>query len=247
MDKIREIHADSHCIYGAPKITEIMRKDGDTISEKTVGNYMREIGIRACYVRPWTRTTVDSDFSEKLINILDEQFNPAEPNAVWCSDITYIWTLTGFVYLTSIMDLFSRKIISWTLSTTLEAQCVIDTIEMAKANRMGITPRIIHSDRGIQYTCSSYYEATSGIQRSYSKKAYPWDNACIEAFHSLIKREWLNRHRIIDYYHAKKLVFEYINAFYNTIRIHSHCGYLSPDSFELEFLKRMENQHKKTG
>ena len=97
-----------------------MRKKGDAISDKTVGNYMREIGIRACYTKPYTKTTIQPDFSRKLRNILKEQFDPVEPNAVWCSDITYVWTYTGFVYLTSIMDLYSRKIISWVLSDTLE-------------------------------------------------------------------------------------------------------------------------------
>ena len=96
---------------------------------------MRQMGIRAQWSKPWTITTKDSDFSTELQNILDEQFNPDRPNAVWCSDITYIWTIDGFVYLTSVMDLFSRKIIAWTLSETLEVSCVIDTINKAKARR----------------------------------------------------------------------------------------------------------------
>ena len=111
-ERILEIYHDSHQNYGAPKITECLKKEGETIAEKTVGNYMRELGIKAQYVKPYTVTTIDSDFSEELENILDEQFNPTEPDAVWCSDITYIWTFAGFVYLTSIMDLYSRKIIA---------------------------------------------------------------------------------------------------------------------------------------
>ena len=101
--------------YGAPKITVELRKTGEVISERTVGTYMRQMGIRAQWSKPWTITTKDSDFSTELQNILDEQFNPDRPNAVWCSDITYIWTIDGFVYLASVMDLFSRKIIAWTL------------------------------------------------------------------------------------------------------------------------------------
>ncbi|MGI6719469.1 MAG: IS3 family transposase [Anaerovoracaceae bacterium] len=118
--KIKEIYDESHQNYGAPKIREILNQNGETIAEKTVGNYMREMGIKAQYVKPYTVTTIDSNFSEELVNILNEDFNPEEPNAVWCSDITYIWTYEGFVYLTCIMDLFSRKIISWVLSTTLD-------------------------------------------------------------------------------------------------------------------------------
>ena len=106
----------------------------------------RQMGIRAQWSKPWTITTKDSDFSTELQNILDEQFNPDRPNTVWCSDITYIWTIDGFVYLTSIMDLFSRKIIAWTLSETLEVSCVIDAINKAKARRNIDQPLIIHSD-----------------------------------------------------------------------------------------------------
>ena len=231
--KIQDIYDESKQNYGAPKITRKLRQNGEIISERTVGKYMKEMGIRAQWVKPWTITTIDSDFSNELQNILNEQFTPDRPNAVWCSDITYIWTTDGFVYLTSIMDLFSRKIIAWTLSQTLEVSCVIDTISKAKARRSTELPLIIHSDRGSQYVSQAYREATAKMQRSYSRKAFPWDNACIESFHALIKREWLNRFKIHDYRQAYRLVFEYIEAFYNTKRIHSHCDFLSPNEFEL--------------
>lgn len=231
-DKIKKIYDNSHQNYGAPKITRELRKTGENISERTVGKYMKQMGIKAQWIRPWTVTTKDSDFSNELQNILDEQFNPERPNAVWCSDITYIWTMEGFVYLTSIMDLYSRKIIAWTLSKTLETSCVIETINKAKAKRSTELPLIIHSDRGSQYVSKEYKQATAKMSRSYSKKAFPWDNACIESFHSLIKREWLNRFKISNYKHAYRLVFEYLETFYNTKRIHSHCDYMSPDDFE---------------
>ena len=230
--KIQDIYDKSKQNYGAPKITRQLRRSGEVISERTVGKYMQEMGIKAQWVKPWIITTRDSDFSNELQNILDEQFNPDRPNAVWCSDITYIWTMDGFVYLTSIMDLFSRKIIAWTLSRTLEVSCVVDAINKAKIRRNTEMPLIIHSDRGSQYVSKAYKEATAKMKRSYSKKAFPWDNACIESFHSLIKREWLNRFRIRDYKQAYRLVFEYLEAFYNTKRIHSHCDYMSPNEFE---------------
>ena len=157
------------------------------------------MGIKAQWIKPWTVTTKDSDFSNELQNILDEQFNPDGPNAVWCSDITYIWTTDGFVCLTSIMDLYSRRIIAWTLSHTLEVSCVIDTMNKAKARRKTDLPLILHSDRGSQYVSQEYRKATAKMQHSYSKKAFPWDNACIESFHALIKREWPNRFKIRDY------------------------------------------------
>jgi putative transposase len=230
--KIKEIYDDSKQNYGAPKITKELQKEGEVIAERTVGTYMKEMGIKAQWVKPWTITTKDSDFSNELQNILDEQFNPDRPNAVWCSDITYIWTVDGFVYLTSIMDLYSRKIIAWTLSNELEVSCVIDAITKAKARRKIDLPLIIHSDRGSQYVSKAYREVTENMKRSYSKKAFPWDNACIESFHALIKREWLNRFLIRDFKQAYRLVFEYLEAFYNTKRIHSHCDYMSPNDFE---------------
>lgn len=230
--KIQTIYDDSKQNYGAPKITKELQKSGETISERTVGKYMKEMGIRAQWVKPWTTTTRDSDFSKELHNILNEQFNPDRPNAVWCTDITYIWTRDGFVYLTSIMDLYARKIIAWTLSDNMEVSCVINTINKAKERRNTDLPLIIHSDRGSQYVSKAYRDATEKYQLSYSHTGYPYDNACIESFHSLIKREWLNRFAITDYNQAYRLVFEYIETFYNTVRSHSHCDYMSPNDFE---------------
>ena len=232
---IQKIYDGSKQNYGAPKITAELRKAGEVISQRTVGKYMREMGIRAQWVKPWTTTTRDSDFSKELHNVLNEQFNPDRPNAVWCSDITYIWTADGFVYLTSIMDLYSRKIIAWSLSETMEVSCVTETVRKALQRRNTDQPLILHSDRGSQYVSRAYREITEKFQLSYSHKGYPYDNACIESFHSLIKREWLDRFKIRDFNHAYGLVFEYVEAFYNTVRIHSHCNYMSPEQFEKLF------------
>lgn len=130
------------------------------------------------------------------------------------------------------MDLFARKIIAWTLADTMEVSTVVETINKAKARRNIYMPLIIHSDRGSQYVSNAWRDATKLMQRSYSHSGYPYDNACIESFHSLIKREWLNRFNIRNYNHAYRLIFEYIETFYNTVRIHSHCDYMSPDEFE---------------
>ena len=143
-EKIQKIYEDSHQNYGAPKITAELRKSGEQISEKTVGNYMRQMKIKAQWVKPYIQTTIDSDFNQKLKNILNEEFNPAQPDSVWCSDITYIWTFEGFVYLTSVMDLYSRKTIFWVLSETLEATRVVECIEKAKRVRNVEKPLIFH-------------------------------------------------------------------------------------------------------
>ena len=198
-DKICDIYDESHQNYGAPKIAKKLKEEGETISKKTVGNYMREMGLKAQWIKPYT--------------------------------------------ITSIMDLYSRKIISWVLSDTLETKWVVEAVNKAKKVRNVSKPLILHSDRGRQYTAKDYADATSGMTLSYSKKAYPWDNACIESFHSLLKREWINRFKITDYNHAYKLIFEYIEAFYNTVRIHSHCDYVSPNEYEKKYwikLRQME-------
>lgn len=214
---------------------------GYKIAERTVGKYMRELGIHAVYLTPWTTTTRNSKFDKQLINILDEQFNPLRPNAVWCIDTTYIPVHDGFVYLTSIMDLYSRRIIGWDLSETLEVSNVIPLIEKTKHSRHISKPLIMHSDRGSQFTSEAYNQVTANMTLSYSKKAYPWDNACIESFHALIKREWINRFKIHSYSEAKRLVFQYIETFYNTVRIHSHCGFKSPKQLEDEYQTQIQN------
>ena len=241
--KIMDIYEDSRHIYGAPKITQVLRFMGEDISERTVTRYMKEMGIHAFYRKPYTVTTRSIDFTDKLKNKLKREFSPERPDSVWCTDITYIHTDKGFLYLSCIMDLYSRRIIAWELGKTLETKYVIRAIRKA-IERTGRRPQVIHTDRGVQYTSEEYINCTKGVDRSYSSKGNPWDNACIESFHALIKREWLWRFQIKDYDHAYSLIFEYIDAFYNTTRIHSHCDYKSPLAYEngyYEKLKKIEH------
>lgn len=231
---IHQVYKESKQIYGAPKITASLQQNGVYVSEKTVGRYMREDGLKAIWVRSSIRTTIDPDFDVKLKNVLKREFNPDKPNAVWVTDITYIRTLKGFVYLTCVMDLFSRRIIGWHVSESLATEGVIQAVSKAKQTRKVTQPVVIHSDRGCQYVSAAYLAATPAAEfiRSYSKKGTPWDNACIESFHALIKREWLNRHVIQDFDHAHRLIFEYIEAFYNTVRLHGYNDMCSPYDFE---------------
>lgn len=239
--EITKVYHESNQIYGAPKIAQLLRANKHVLSTKTVSNYMKELCIKAIWVTPYKRTTIDPSFSTDLQNILERKFNPSRPNAVWVTDITYIYTLSGFVYLTSVMDLYSRKIIGWHLSSDLSTEGVLIAIKKAQRSRDVTNPVIIHSDRGSQYVSKDYIEATPAHSyiRSYSKKATPWDNACIESFHSLIKREWLNRYVIHDIKQAQALVFEFIETFYNTKRIHSHCGMTSPVVYENNYKNKI--------
>lgn len=231
---IKDIYDDSKSIYGAPKITHKLHEQGFKTTERTVTRYMKEMGIKACWVRPYTVTTHSENFSSELKNILSRNFSPESPNSYWCTDITYIPTDKGFVYLSCIMDLYSRRIVSWELAPSLETKYVVKAVEKAILTS-GARPKVIHTDRGVQYTSVAYYDETEGIIKSYSEKGTPWDNACIESFHSLIKREWLNRFKIKDINEAHMLVFEYIDLFYNTRRIHSFCNYLAPYVYEHQY------------
>ena len=193
------------------------------------------MGLKACWIKKWHAVPKVKLDSIKLKNLLKQKFNSKRPDAVWRTDITYIWTSEGFMYLSTIMDLFSRKIIDWELSRTMEEEFVIKTVEKAKTERRIKRPLIIHSDRGSHHKADAYIKATEKMKRSYSKVHYPYDNACIESFHSLIKWEWLYRFQIQGYEHCRSLVFEYIETFYNTKRIHSHCGFTSPNEYEAKF------------
>ncbi len=194
---------------------------------------MKQENLKARYRRRNKHNTLTSDFNIKLTNILERNFDPDQPNALWCTDITYIWTQEGFVYLTSVMDLFSKKIIAWELSKTLCADAVVRCVAKAISRRRLTHPAVIHSDRGTQYVSKKYLEVLGNqLIPSYSRKGNPWDNACIESFHALIKREWINFYKVRNYEHAYQIIFEYIETFYNTVRIHGSCNYESPDNYE---------------
>src|SRR5690554_5104399 len=197
---------------------------------------MKQLGIKAHYRKKVTQTTVSSDFTSKLKNVLNRQFNPSDPNSVWVSDITYIWSEHGFVYLTSIMDLYSRKIIAWELSETLSVEGILSCINKTKRTRNFSNPVIIHSDRGTQYVSNDYKSNLGyGFVLSYSNKGNPWDNACIESFHALIKREWLSKYYFKNINSVRRAVFEYIDVFYNRKRIHSTIGYQTPIQYEISY------------
>ena len=179
-------------VYGVPEIAYVLNEIRITASV-----YMREMDIKAGYIHLRARTTINSDFSSTLHNLLKREFNPEHPNVVWCIDITYIWIVDeGFVYLTCIMDLYSRKIVAWMLSRIMEAEEVLQSVRKAKERRDLEDVLVLYSDCGIQFVCGKYQELTADMKTSYSRKGNPWDNACIESFHALIKRECLKHHRI---------------------------------------------------
>lgn len=235
--EIQAIHDESKEIYGAPKNHQKLKNRDNKTPLPTVSLYMRQMGIKAHYVKKTTKTAINSDLSSKLVNHVNRNFKVSKPNTIWVTDITYIWTMYDeFIYLTSVMDLYSRKIIAWELTDTLEVSCVTKCIEKAKASKTIDKPLIIHSDRGSHYIAQAYLKLFGKhMITSYSRKGDPWDNAYIESFHALIKREWLKRFKILNLPHAMVLVFEYIETFYNTKKIHGTLNYLTPNEFEKQY------------
>jgi putative transposase len=184
--------------------------------------------------------TTDSNHDLNIYpNLLNRQFSVEEPNQVWVSDITYIWTLEGWVYLSSVMDLFSRKIVGWSLASHMKKELPIEALKMAIISRQPGVGLIHHSDRGSQYCSHDYIDILKEkeMQISMSRKGDPYDNACIESFHATIKKDLIYRKRFITREEAIKAINFYIGNFYNEKRKHSTLGNTSPNKFERKHQK----------
>jgi putative transposase len=232
--KINKSFHESFGTYGSPRVHDDLIEWGYTISQKTVARMMREMGLKATQKEKFVVTT---DSNHDLIiypNILNRQFSVEEPNQAWVTDITYIWTLEGWVYLASVMDLFSRKIVGWSLADHMKKELAIQALNMAIIQRQPGKELIHHSDRGSQYCSHDYIDILKEKEMniSMSKKGDPYDNACIESFHATIKKDLIYRRRFKTRVEAIKAVNYYISGFYNERRKHSTLGNSSPNQFE---------------
>jgi len=232
--KISKSFHESFGTYGSPRVHSDLVDWGYIISQKTVARMMKEMGLKATLVDQFVVTT-DSNHDLLIYpNLVNRQFNVEEPNRVWASDITYIWTLEGWVYLASIMDLFSRKIVGWSMASHMKKELSIHALNMAIVSRQPAEGLIHHSDRGSQYCSNNYIDILKekNIQISMSKKGDPYDNACIESFHATIKKDLIYRRRFKTREEAMKAINYYISSFYNEKRKHSTLGNNSPNQFE---------------
>ncbi len=238
-EKIEKVFEESRHTYGSPRIHARLIQHGVKVSQRRVAKLMKLAGIKSKVKKKYKATT-DSDHHYPISdNLLDRNFTPNAPNKAWVSDITYIRTSQGWLYLTTIMDLFDRQIIGWALSKTMK---VMDTIVpawlMATAKRPIASELIFHSDRGVQYASTKFrkvLEANKLIKQSMSRRANCWDNAVAEAFFKTLKTELVYHHRFDTRNQAEIAVFEYIETWYNRKRIHSSLGYLTPIQMELNF------------
>ena len=233
-ERVFEIYKESNCVYGSRKITRILkRKYKVLVNHKRVENIMREAGIQSKASKKYKATTNSKHDLPVSENLLNRDFHADRPNQKMVSDITYIRTDEGWLYLASIMDLYGRKIVGMAMDSSMTQELVIQALADA-TNRVGrVKDCILHSDRGTQYCARRYQNLlrASGFRSSMSRKGNCWDNAPMESFWGKLKQEWLNEQHFKTRDEAKKAVFEYIWIFYNRQRAHAANDYLTPEEY----------------
>lgn len=237
-DTVRDVYNQSSGIYGSRKIARLMRDDeqSESACRNTVATAMREIGIKSKVSKKFTPTTTVVDERNKVAdNLLDQQFSADAPDQTWVTDITYLATSSGWVYVAVVLDLFSRKVVGWSASTSLATALVRDALREAIQSRRPDCGKLLHhSDRGCQYTSEAYQTVlrTLGITCSMSRTGCCYDNAVMERFFWSLKHEWTNHEQYADLQEAQLSLFRYIETFYNSDRIHQSLDYKSPNEHE---------------
>lgn len=233
--RVRASHVGSYRTYGARRVWHDLLAEGISCGLHRVERLMQAQGLRA---RP-RRRGLPKDQGERSViagNVLDRQFTADRPNQKWVADFTYIWTAEGWLYVAAVIDLFSRRVVGWSMSDTMTAQLVTDALIMAIWRRGKPDALLHHSDQGSQYTSEQFQRlmADNGVTCSMSRSGNVWDNAAMESFFSSLKTERIGKKVYRTRAQAKADVFDYIECFYNPTRRHSTLGYLSPIDFERE-------------
>lgn len=234
--EIAAIHKRSRSTYGSPRVHAELVANGHVVGENRVCRLMSLEGLHARRTRRF-KVTADSRYElPSAPNLLARNFEVDAPNVAWVTDITYVDTREGFLYLSVILDLFSRRVVGWATSDSLSTRVALDALAMALNGRRPPKGLIHHSDQGSQYASNEYLDALAkaGIERSMSRRGDCWDNAVAESFFSTIKTELIYREKYSSRAQATAAIYEYMSSFYNDQRRHSHNGYLSPVAFELK-------------
>jgi transposase InsO family protein len=233
-EAIRAVHRENRGVYGSPRVTRALRKRGLHHSRKRVARLMQAEGLRGKCPRRWVPCTTQSAHAHPIApNRLAEHPKPSAPNQVWVSDITYVRTAEGWLYVAAILDLYSRRIVGWATGASLAAELVLAALAMARLHRRPPAGLLYHSDRGVQYACGDFRAALADAQlvASMSRRGNCYDNAAMESFWSSFKRECAH-----ELYPTRgegtAAAFDYIETFYNRVRLHSALGYQSPVDFE---------------
>ena len=238
--EIRAAHAASGKTYGSPRIYVDLKADDHRVGRKRVARLMREDGIEGQRKRRF-RVTTNSKHSHPVApNELNRNFTAPAPNKVWVTDITYIWTREGWMYLAAILDLYSRRVVGWSMDSYMDRSLALDALGMALRTRCPEAGLLHHSDRGVQYASTDYQAELRkhGMICSMSRKGDCWDNAVAESFFSTLKAELVHRTDYVSRSQARASVFEYIEAFYNGRRRHSALGYVSPVEHEAAAVRK---------
>jgi putative transposase len=237
MPLVRQVHLESRGVYGARKIHRELRAQGEACGRHKIARLMRQAGLKGCPKRRFRRLDDHPPSYPIAHNLLQQDFTATQANEHWASDITYISTRQGWLYLAVVMDLYSRRIVGWSMDRRTGRHLVIDAMKMALDQRD--IPAIHHSDRGPQYTSDDFRELlnTHGIECSMSGRGSCYDNAPVESFFSLLKRERIRRQTYATREEAKADVFDYIERFYNRWRRHATLGYVSPVEYENQVMR----------
>ena len=232
--EIAIIHLESKGIYGSPKVHRELRRRGKQHGKNRIARLMRKDGLYSKTKRKFRVTTDSSHKQPVAANLLNREFKPARPNQAWVSDITYIWTAEGWLYLATVMDLYSRNIVGWSMAERMTRQLVMDALTLAAKRRNPPRGLLHHSDRGSQYASDDYQALLSkfGMICSMSRAGNCWDNAPAESFFSTLKRELVFHNIYQSRSQARQSIFDYIERFYNRRRIHASLGYLTPSEYE---------------
>jgi putative transposase len=236
-DQIRQAHAASRRIYGAPRVHRELLAQDVRCAKNTVAKLMRKSGLRSKTQRRFVVRTTDSRHPHPIApNRLNRQFQQAELNQAWAADITYIPPADGWLYLAAVIDLCSRKIVGWSTSDSLAANLTCRALRQALVDRKPSGPLVHHSDRGVQYACDAYQQLLAGrsLATSMSRKGDCYDNAVMESFFGTLKTELVHHERYPTREAARQSLFEYIEVFYNRRRRHSALDYKSPHQYEQE-------------
>ena len=236
-EAIKKIFKKSHETYGSPRIYKSLQVQGFSCSKNSVAYIMRKEGLVAKAGRKYKATTNSNHPHPPAPNLLNQNFRVMKPDSVWSSDITYIRTVEGWLYLAVIIDLCTRKVVGWAMSNRINKELVLSAFHMAYNARMPLDGLIFHSDRGVQYACKEFKKLlnTRGIVQSMSGRGNCYDNAPAESFFKTLKTEEVYWRTYYTREEAKIYLFKYIEGFYNTTRLHSSLGYKSPQEFEMNY------------
>ena len=234
VERVREIHVESRQTYGARRVHAALAHRGVLVGRKRVERLMRSHGLSGLVPKRYRRTTIRVPGVRVADDLVDRNFTPTWADELWCADIKYVRTWQGWLYLAAVMDCYSRRIVGWSMRPNLEAELVVDALEMAIARRRPKPGLVHHSDQGSQYVSLRFGERCReiGIHRSMGSKGDCFDNAVAESFFATLEKDLLRRHSFATRQEARTAVFDYIETFYNPIRLHSTLGYRSPIDYE---------------